>query len=230
MISTVKRVGNGETDEGRALTCDIQLNSEMSSGWILEIHSAAIDAFVSQRCPVDNQVTFAGYLTVKRETKVGSQSKRNYLGPSSTHWQWLAASIEPVLNDNKAQGDGYFIWFCLPFSISVMNSTEQQKTRNENGYRDSDVMATCYRSRQRASQAVFYVCSALEIYYLRVDRLLVGFQEPDNKVNGIVQWRQTHIAWQDSRTTFCHFQFTQGDCPEAESWKMENKKTKKKHR
>ena len=127
MISTVKRVGNGETDEGRALTCDIQLNSEMSSGWILEIHSAAIDAVVSQRCPVDNQVTFAGDLTVKRETKVGSQSKRNYLGPSSTHWQWLAASIEPVLNDNKAQGDGYFIWFCLSFSISVMNSTQQKK-------------------------------------------------------------------------------------------------------
>jgi hypothetical protein len=126
--STVKQVGNGETDEGRAsLTCDIQLNSEMSSGWILEIHSAAIDAFVSQRCPVDNQVTFAGYLTVKRETKVGSQSKRNYLGPSSTHWQWLAASIEPVLNDNKAQGDGYCILFCLPFSISVMNSTQKKK-------------------------------------------------------------------------------------------------------
>lgn len=58
-----------------ALTCDIQLNSEMAGGRVLEIHTATVDALVGQGCPVDNQVTFAGDLPVKRESKIGAQSK-----------------------------------------------------------------------------------------------------------------------------------------------------------
>jgi hypothetical protein len=68
----------------------------MSGGRVLEIHAASVDAFVSQGCPVDNQVTFAGYLAVKREAKVGSKSKGNDFGPATAHRERFAASIEPV--------------------------------------------------------------------------------------------------------------------------------------
>lgn len=41
--------------------------------------------------------------------------------------------------------------------------------------------------RVRAGPRYCVLRAALEIYNLRVDRLLVGFEEPNNKVNGIVQ-------------------------------------------
>jgi hypothetical protein len=47
----------------------------MAGGRVLEIHTATVDALVGQGCPVDNQVTFAGDLPVKRESKIGAQSK-----------------------------------------------------------------------------------------------------------------------------------------------------------
>lgn len=71
----VRREKVRQTDTAPPLTCDIQLNSEMAGGRVLEIHTAAVDALVGQGCPVDNQVTFAGDLAVKRESKIGAQSK-----------------------------------------------------------------------------------------------------------------------------------------------------------